>query len=259
MVAATMRLERADFEAILDFLARVDSIDTDEPYAREVLDSLKDLIPCDRVGYDEADVDARRFLDTTPETADDDALYWATGPCPITDYRIRTGDSTAARVSDVIGRSRWRELPLYREYYQPVGLDHILDLNMSPVRHAFRTLTLFRGGDRPDFSERDRLVLEMLRPHLRAREARAALVVRAADKDPVDLGNRARDPHVTVREREILAMVAAGKTNAQIAAELWVTPGTVKKHLENVYVKLGVGSRAAAASRVQSAVDGTLQ
>jgi DNA-binding CsgD family transcriptional regulator len=31
-----------------------------------------------------------------------------------------------------------------------------------------------------------------------------------------------------------------------------VTPGTVKKHLENVYLKLGVGSRAAAASRVQS-------
>ena len=41
-------------------------------------------------------------------------------------------------------------------------------------------------------------------------------------------------------------------TNAQIAAELWVTPATVKKHLENVYLKLGVGSRAAAASRVQS-------
>jgi hypothetical protein len=40
--------------------------------------------------------------------------------------------------------------------------------------------------------------------------------------------------------------------SAEIGAELWVTPGTVKKHLENVYLKLGVGSRAAAASRVQS-------
>jgi DNA-binding CsgD family transcriptional regulator len=36
-------------------------------------------------------------------------------------------------------------------------------------------------------------------------------------------------------------------TNSQIAAELWVAPSTVKKHLENVYDKLGVNRRTAAA------------
>jgi len=252
MVAATMRLERVDFEAILDFLARVDSIDRDEPYAREVLDALKDLIRCDLVGYDEADVDARCFLDTKPDAADDDVLYWATGPCPITDYRMRTGDSAAARITDVTSRTRWHETALYREYYAPFGWDHILDISMSTATHAYRTVTLFRARDDSDFSERDRAVLEMLRPHLRAREARAALKKGAAGSDPVEIGGKARDPHLTLREREILAMVAGGKTNAQIAAELWVTPGTVKKHLENVYVKLGVGSRAAAASRAQA-------
>lgn len=48
-------------------------------------------------------------------------------------------------------------------------------------------------------------------------------------------------------------LAAHGKTNTQIAAELWVTPGTVKKHLENVYAKLGVTGRAAAA-RIPSTV-----
>jgi DNA-binding CsgD family transcriptional regulator len=47
-------------------------------------------------------------------------------------------------------------------------------------------------------------------------------------------------------------MVAEGKTNAEIATELWVTPGTVKKHLENVYLKLGVGSRAAAVNVIRA-------
>ena len=47
--------------------------------------------------------------------------------------------------------------------------------------------------------------------------------------------------------------MAEGKTNAEIANELWVSSATVKKHLENVYAKLGVGSRAAAASRIQAA------
>ena len=41
--------------------------------------------------------------------------------------------------------------------------------------------------------------------------------------------------------------MAEGKTNAEIASALWVAPSTVKKHLENVYAKTGVGRRAAAA------------
>ena len=53
-------------------------------------------------------------------------------------------------------------------------------------------------------------------------------------------------PPLTDREREILERVAAGKTNAEIAEAIWIAPGTVRKHLENVYEKLGVHSRTAA-------------
>jgi DNA-binding CsgD family transcriptional regulator len=248
-----MALWRADFEAVVDFLARVDAIDAAEPYATEVLSALRTLIPCDTVGYDEADVDAGRFLDSTPETEADDALYWATGPCPITEYRLRTGDATAARISDVIGRARWHEQPVYREYFAPVGLDHILDIGLSPNRRHYRDISLFRGGDVPDFSERDRAVLELLRPHFRAREARAALLDYAAGLGPAGGGDPdERDARLTIREREVVALVAAGKTNAQVAAALWVTPATVKKHLENVYLKLGVGTRAGAVGALRA-------
>ena len=51
---------------------------------------------------------------------------------------------------------------------------------------------------------------------------------------------------LTARERETLALVAQGNTNAQVAAALWISPATVAKHLENVYSKLGVGTRTAA-------------
>jgi DNA-binding CsgD family transcriptional regulator len=52
---------------------------------------------------------------------------------------------------------------------------------------------------------------------------------------------------LTRRETEVLAWVAAGKTNAQIAEVLSIAPGTVKKHLEHIYEKLGVSSRTDAA------------
>jgi DNA-binding CsgD family transcriptional regulator len=51
---------------------------------------------------------------------------------------------------------------------------------------------------------------------------------------------------LTRREHEVLSLVAGGLTNPQIAARLSVAPGTVRKHLDNVYAKLGVPGRAAA-------------
>ena len=249
-----MRLGRADFATILDFLAGVDKLGLEEPYAAEVLEGLRALVPCDEIGFQAADLEARRFLDrSSPESEEDDAVYWAVGPCPIMDYRARTSDLTAVRMSDLIGRSRYHELPVYREYFEPMGLDHILDLGLSARRQSYSSVILLRGRDVPDFSERDRLVLELLRPQFRAREARAAIVAALSRNQAAGEEDQpSPESSLTTREREILAMVAEGKTNGVIAAELWVAPATVKKHLENVYVKLGVGSRAAAASRAQA-------
>ncbi len=48
------------------------------------------------------------------------------------------------------------------------------------------------------------------------------------------------------REREVLALVAAGRTNRQIAGELLISEHTVRRHLQNIFVKIDVPSRAAA-------------
>ena len=54
------------------------------------------------------------------------------------------------------------------------------------------------------------------------------------------------DCPLTLREKEILGLVAEGATNGQIARMLWVTEQTVKFHLSNTYRKLGVANRTEA-------------
>jgi DNA-binding NarL/FixJ family response regulator len=51
---------------------------------------------------------------------------------------------------------------------------------------------------------------------------------------------------LTSREVEVLRLVAAGLTSAQVAQRLFLSPRTVETHLTSIYHKLGVSSRAAA-------------
>ena len=48
---------------------------------------------------------------------------------------------------------------------------------------------------------------------------------------------------LTPRESEVLQLVARGRTNAEIAQDLFISVNTVKRHLNNIFMKLGVTTR----------------
>jgi DNA-binding CsgD family transcriptional regulator len=65
--------------------------------------------------------------------------------------------------------------------------------------------------------------------------------------DALSPGDGAHGAHgLTARELEVLGMIAAGRTNKAIAAELVLSVRTVDRHVANIFAKLGVSSRAAA-------------
>jgi DNA-binding CsgD family transcriptional regulator len=261
---AASRLGAHDFGAVLAFLDDTRELDLDTPYSAAFVGHLDVLVEGDvHPLYRENDLAGRRtpvMVDVDGRHGDDaDELYWAVGPCAITQYRSATGDLSAARLTDVVSWRRYRESSICREYFAPGGVGFMLDLGLTTRPGWQRTLLFCKAKEEKDFSERDRDVLELLRPHLQAREARAELHRRLsgdreAAADPPD-----DDSALTLREREIVYLVGQGRTNAEVAAELWITPGTVKKHLEHVYEKLGVSGRTAAASRVRGSSTGSVE
>lgn len=257
-------LRRTDLDAILAFLGDAGDIEFDEAFPPGMVARLGALVPCDDLSYQDIDLDAKAFLafvgpdaSDPADDADDERRYWENEPCPISSYRSETGDIGTVRMSDLVRGRRFHDLPIYRDYFGPEGIRHVIDLGLPAAPHRHRSFILFRGG-RTDFSERDRLVLETLRPHLAHLEAQAALRGRLRDalrtQGEKKSVSAAMDPRLTPREGEIVELVAQGKTNAEIGESLWIAPSTVKKHLENVYVKLGVGRRSAAASLVAGGV-----
>jgi DNA-binding NarL/FixJ family response regulator len=77
------------------------------------------------------------------------------------------------------------------------------------------------------------------------------------DAPPSPAGGAAANPgrpahqRLTGRELEVLQLVAAGLTNAEIAAELRLSPNTVKEHASSMFRKLGARNRADAVVRAQ--------
>ena len=73
-------------------------------------------------------------------------------------------------------------------------------------------------------------------------EATAAQVLLQASQKPAQVGD-----NLTERERQVLALIAEGKTNKEIAKQLSLSHGTVRVYVSHVLAKLGVGNRTEAA------------
>ena len=81
-----------------------------------------------------------------------------------------------------------------------------------------------------------------------ARRTFAELGTGPAEREAAALLRRAEAPRgLSPREVEVLKLVAAGRSNPEIATELFLSDKTVARHLSNIFTKLDVGSRTAAA------------
>ena len=79
--------------------------------------------------------------------------------------------------------------------------------------------------------------------------ARRVFVRLGADPETArvdEIVGRRTGPGLTARERQVIKLVAAGRTNAAIARALAISERTVDRHVANIYTKLGLSSRAAA-------------
>lgn len=77
-------------------------------------------------------------------------------------------------------------------------------------------------------------------------EARSLATTRRAGTLPLPDGQT-----LSAREQEVLALMATGRSNARIAAELYVTVGTVKTHVHAIATKLGTANRVEAVARAR--------
>jgi DNA-binding NarL/FixJ family response regulator len=98
-------------------------------------------------------------------------------------------------------------------------------LKDAPREELFRAVRAAARGETVLSPSVAALLLSHIRPHSRPAETR-----------------------LSAREREVLTLIAQGRTNRETAAALYISEATVKTHLQHIYAKLEVPDRAAAVS-----------
>jgi DNA-binding CsgD family transcriptional regulator len=164
---------------------------------------------------------------------------------PLINYYRATGSGEAMKISDFLSQRQFHRLGLYAEFFRPIPVEHQIAISMLGPDGEVIGIALNRR--RGDFTEAERAVLGLLRGPLMAALLRARN--RQLAHSALNTTRPASLATLTDRETQVLELVALGRTNAAIAHALGVSPRTIAKHLEHIYRKLGVASRAAAAAR----------
>lgn len=238
-----MTLTSSDERALGNLLADAEAalIAGDAALLKVLRDGLPRLISSDLALTTRFD---RRAGTTTTETSEPAFVafrtrhleYW--GAClemhPSVAYWEEGGSERVIRFSDLISQRAYERLALYGDFFRPFGVRYKLDARLWLAGGSTIDVGFARASR--DFTEDDCDLLRALQPHLQA------LALRATDPRSPSRALQARFD-LTLREAEVLAQLARGRTSLQVANTLFVSSATVRKHLERIFRKLGVRNR----------------
>ncbi len=333
-------LPERDVAALLAVVGELAGLDAPVAFPPEFVGTLGQLVGCDVAAYsvldrrNEVTVFASWWDDGDVGMVADDASddrYWELRHShPLCSWRERQWTwSGAHTVSQFASAREFRRTAIWDEVFRHTGVNYWLDIGLQPEHGNTRVFLFTR--EHADFGERERLILDLLEPHLerRAEEVRLAAeaaagladvehgasqevhdVVLASTNGAIEFASahsrdalrrhfgqhngrlpeqlaaavssehtivsRSGDSRLTVRatrtgglfvlllseesarvdrltprQREILAHVGAGLTDIQIAERLEISRATVRKHLEQIYERLDVHTRTAAAATLR--------
>lgn len=361
------RLGRRDLRAFVDCVRMTYATPDLDAFPRQVIAGLRRVVPAPFGSYNEIDYRAAKIRYVVePAKARvphlDLIVRQYLHEQPVVAHFRRTGDPSPRKLSDFLTREEFHRLGIYNENYRHTGVEYQMTFmvqNLQRPSLATIAIALDRGRGDADFTEHDRFLLDLLRPHVviayanaqtasalrrsaaasdgapdtrrhemivLRRQGRHLISPRAAswlaryfdqgagaarsshlsddllrwvrrqalclgrgsvlpfpamplvverehtrlsirlipdrpddvlvleeERTAVDYATFAR-LGLTSREAEVLHWIAEDKTNSQTAAMLHTSCRTVEKHLERIFAKLGVQTRAAAAAAVRTHV-----
>jgi DNA-binding CsgD family transcriptional regulator len=167
IIESMSSLRDRDARAVLDLVGEAHDAQDLQEFRSVVLPSVRRMVDCDYISYNEV-ADGRHVLAVIMEP---DVEAWAyeawgrlAGENPLIERFQRTRDGRSYRFSDVISLEAFQRRALYREMFMPLGITHQIACVLPSSASVTIGIALCRGVH--DFSDEDRRLLDLARPHL---------------------------------------------------------------------------------------------
>jgi hypothetical protein len=154
-------------------------------------------------------------------------------------HRLSSIVGKAVKITDLVTNSQFRKLGIYNEIFKNGNIEYQMTTPLICNRSIIIDICYSR--DKRDFSEDERLILNLLGPHLfqAYKNVKTYAKARQTLGDPDRLSeneryNLLKSLGLSFRETEVLYWIAQGKTNRDVAAILNISSGTVKIHLAHL-------------------------
>ncbi len=164
------RLQHGDVEALFRAVERTRFLAEAELFPRAALEAVRELVPCPIASFNEVDPRSGRLLAAIdppdypiPERYHE-AFERLAGEHPLIRHLQETGDGSAVKLSDIVSAAEFHRSAIYREVYAPLGVEYQISITLPAAMP--RIIAIACSRSETDFDERDRGLLNAIRPHL---------------------------------------------------------------------------------------------
>lgn len=243
-------LSSNEWEVMNKIILRIYSEEHSHSMRKSFLENLRALIDFDIAEFSLLDeqaklrdsVEVNMLSDESVHIAETYNQYKEIYGSEITDYIFRYPESFIACNRTTLFRGDpYKRTKFQTLFLKSINMKHCCTLTIRANGNLIAELSLYCSED-PDFSEKDVYILSQLKDHLANKlyQLHNQNAFREFSKPQMDF---LLEKKLTERETQIVQLMFAEVSNYEIAASLYISGNTLKKHISNIYKKLGVSSR----------------
>ena len=154
-------------------------------------------------------------------------------------------NTETARDSDQISEEYLVNTKIYQDMYIPQGIHYVLRSLLVHNGVFIGSIELFNSKEQGDFTDRQLELLSTIAPYIATRLG--VLLEEENERIEIDAFDKQKWRALyglTTRELEVLSLIIKGNKDEHIVEDLFISPATLKKHLSNIYHKVGVNDRS---------------
>ena len=148
--------------------------------------------------------------------------------------------STVCRESDLWSDEERRQTRYYQAVYEPFNVHYAVITGMVLENEFMGCCCLYRSQASGDFSDKEMFILDVLKDHL-ALTLSKRLLAKPADTYLTE--EFLKSINLTNKELEVFGLILDGLSSEEISEKLFISPNTLKNHLQSIYAKAGVKNK----------------